>query len=178
MKIIKKIIYFFLLLGLSVCLGTFCWKIINLPLSNNEIVGNYSLKNLNSFNDVLGYIIFIAIPILFYFIWKLYFEKKKISEFFLKIRFENENTDIDIKVYILFFLFILFIILEFLSVQFSLDKIDLFHEGARLSSAFKSKLDSSLWSGSYISTGIIYEILGPKYIWKIFNQESVGLLRF
>ena len=178
MKIIKKSIYFFLLLGLSVCLGTFCWKLINLPLSNNEIVGNYSLKNLNSLNDVLGYIIFIAIPILFYFIWKLYFEKKKISEFFLKIRFENENTDIDIKVYILFFLFILFIILEFLSVQFSLDKIDLFHEGARLSSAFKSKLDSSLWSGSYISTGIIYEILGPKYIWKIFNQESVGLLRF
>ncbi len=178
MKIIKKSIYFFLLLGLSVCLGTFCWKLINLPLSNNEIVGDYSLKNLNSFNDVLGYIIFIAIPILFYFIWKIYFEKKKISDFFFKIRFENENTDINIKVYILLFLFIFFIILEFLSVQFSLDKIDLFHEGARLSSSFKSKLDGSLWSGSYISTGIIYEILGPKYLWEIFNQESVGLLRF
>ena len=178
MKIIKKSIYFFLLLGLSVCLGTFCWKFINLPLTNNEIVGDYSLKNLNSLNDVLGYIIFIAIPVLFYFIWKVYFEKKKIRDFFFKIKFENENTDIDIKVYILFFLFVIFVILEMLSVQFSLGKIDLFHEGARLSSALKSKLDSSLWSGSYISTGIIYEILGPKYIWGIFNQESIGLLRF
>ncbi len=105
-------------------------------------------------------------------------KKKKISDFFSKIKFKNENPDIDIKIFILFFLFILFIILEFLSVQFSFDKVDLFHEGARLSSAFKSKLDGSLWSGSYISTGIIYEILGPKYIWEIFNQESVGLLRF
>ena len=54
----------------------------------------------------------------------------------------------------------------------------MYHEGARLSAAFKSRLDGSLWSGSYISTGIIYEILGPKFIWKIFNQESVGLFRF
>ena len=65
-----------------------------------------------------------------------------------------------------------------MSVDFSIKEIDLYHEGARLSSAFKSKLDGSLWSGSYISTGVIYEILGPKLIWKIFNQESVGLLRF
>ena len=75
-------------------------------------------------------------------------------------------------------MFIFFITLEFLSVQFSISEIDLFHEGERLSSAFRSKLDGSLWSGSYISKGIIYEILGPKYIWKLFNQESIGLLRF
>ncbi len=178
MKIIKKSIYFFLLLGLSVCLGTFCWKLINLPLSNNEIVGDYSLNNFNSFNDVLGYIIFITIPILFYFIWKLLIENKKISNFLSNIKFINENINIDIKIYILCFLFIFFIILEFLSVKFSIDEIDLFHEGARLSAAFKSKLDGSLWSGSYISTGVIYEILGPKYIWKIFDQQSVGLFRF
>ena len=171
MKIIKKSIYFFLLLGLSVCLGTFCWKLINLPLSNNEIVGDYSLNNFNSFNDVLGYIIFITIPILFYFIWKLLIENKKISNFLSNIKFINENINIDIKIYILCFLFIFFIILEFLSVKFSIDEIDLFHEGARLSAAFKSKLDGSLWSGSYISTGVIYEILGPKYM-PIFNAFS------
>jgi hypothetical protein len=120
----------------------------------------------------------MGIPILSYFIWQLFFKKKKISDFLLNIKFINENTNADSKIYILFLLFVFLIILEFLSVDFSIKEIDLYHEGARLSSAFKSKLDGSLWSGSYISTGVIYEILGPKLIWKIFNQESVGLLRF
>jgi hypothetical protein len=178
MKIIKKSIYFFLFSGLSLCVGTFCWKLINLPLSNNGIVGHYSLNNSNSLNDVFGYLIFIGIPILSYFIWQLFFKKKKISDFLLNIKFINENINVDTKIYILFSLFVFLIILEFLSVDFSIKEIDLYHEGARLSSAFKSKLDGSLWSGSYISTGVIYEILGPKLMWKIFNQESVGLLRF
>ena len=178
MKIIKKSIYFFLFSGLSLCVGTFCWKLINLPLSNNGIVGYYSINNSNSLNDVFGYLIFMGIPILSYFIWQLFFKKKKISDFLLNIKFINENTNADSKIYILFLLFVFLIILEFLSVDFSIKEIDLYHEGARLSSAFKSKLDGSLWSGSYISTGVIYEILGPKLIWKFFNQESVGLLRF
>jgi hypothetical protein len=164
-------------MGLSLCLGTFCWKLINLPLSNNQIVGYYSINSTNSLNDIFGYLIFISIPISFYFIWQLVFKKKKLSDFLLRIKFNNENTNVDTKIYILFLLSFVFIILEFLSVQFSITEIDLYHEGARLSSAFKSNLDGSLWSGSYISTGVIYEILGPKLIWSIFNQESIGLLR-
>ena len=178
MIILKKNIYFFLFMALSVCLGTFFWKIINLPLSNTDIVGFYSINKTNSLNDVLGYLIFITIPILFYFIWQLVFKKKRFDYFFSNIKFKYEDIDIDKKIYIPFLFFIFFICLEFLSVQFSITEIDLFHEGERLSAALKSKLDGSLWSGSYISKGIIYEILGPKYIWKLFNQESIGLLRF
>ena len=178
MTIIKKNMYFFLFMALSLCLGTFFWKIINLPFLNNDIIGYYSINKINSLNDVLGYLVFIIIPILFYFIWQLIFEKNKLIYFFSNIKFKNENISLDKKIYIPFLLFIVFIILEFLSVQFSINEIDLFHEGERLSAAFKSKLDGSLWSGSYISKGIIYEVLGPKYIWKLFNQESIGLLRF
>jgi hypothetical protein len=178
MKILKRNIYFFLYLGLSIFIGTFCWELINLPLSDNEIIGDYSINNFNSFNDVFGYLIFVTMPMLAYLFWQLIFEKKKIKYFLSNIRFKNENFFTDTKIYILLLLFIFFIILEFLSIQFSVDEIDLYHEGARLSSAFKSKLDGTLWSGSYISTGVIYEILGPKYIWKIFNHESVGLFRF
>jgi len=178
MTIIKKNMYFFLFMALSLCLGTFFWKIINLPFLNNDIIGYYSINKINSLNDVLGYLVFIIIPILFYFIWQLIFEKNKFSYFFSNIKFKNENISLDKKIYIPFLLFIVFIILEFLSVQFSINEIDLFHEGERLSAAFKSKLDGSLWSGSYISKGVIYEVLGPKYIWKLFNQESIGLLRF
>ena len=178
MKIIKKSIYFFLSLGLSIGLGTFCWKMINLPLSNNHIVGNYSLNDHSPLNDIFGYIIFITIPILFYVIWKFFIEKKNFNNFISNIKFKDEYINNDLKIYILCAIFIFFIILEFLSVQFPINEIDLFHEGARLSSAFKSKIDNSLWSGSYISTGIIHEVLGPKYIWKIFNIESIGLFRF
>lgn len=178
MAIFKKNIYFFLFMALSLCLGTFFWKIINLPFLNNDIIGYYSINKISSLNDVLGYLVFITIPILFYLIWQLIFEKNKFAYFFSNIKFKNENISLDKKIYIPFLFFIFFIVLEFLSVQFSINEIDLFHEGERLSAAFKSKLDGSLWSGSYISKGIIYEVLGPKYIWKLFNQESIGLLRF
>ena len=178
MTILKKNIYFFLFIALSIFLGTFIWKAINLPFSNSDIIGYYSINKINSLTNVVGYLIFIIIPILFYFTWKIIFEKKKISNFFYNIKYQKDNIFFNNKIYIPFVFFIVLIILEFLSVQFSVNKIDLFHEGERLSAAFKSKLDGSLWSGSYISKGIIYEILGPKYIWKIFNQESVGLLRF
>ena len=178
MKTFKKNIYFFLFIGLSICLGTFFWKVINLPLLNNDIIGYYSLNKANPLNDIFGYLIFIAIPVLFYFIWNLIIKKKRINHFFYNIKFKNENINFDKNIYVPFLFFNFFIILELLSVKFLISEIDLFHEGERLSAAFKSKLDGSLWSGSYISKGVIYEILGPKYIWKIFNQESIGLLRF
>ena len=66
MKTIKKNIYFFLFLGFSVYVGKLCWELIDLPLSSNQIVGYYSINNSNSLNDVFGYLVFIAIPILFY----------------------------------------------------------------------------------------------------------------
>lgn len=178
MKIDKKSIYFYLFLILSVCLSTFCWKLINLPLSDNEIIGNYSQNNFNALNDVFRYVIFISIPILYYFVWKLIIEKKKINDFLLNIKFKKEKIYYDNNTYIIYLLFIFFITLEFLSVKFPINEIDMYHEGQRLSSAFKSKLDGTLWSGSYVTVGVIYEILGPKYIWKIFNNESISLIRF
>ena len=35
-----------------------------------------------------------------------------------------------------------------------------------------------LWNGSYVTVGIIYETIGTKLIWQIFNNESIGLMRF
>ena len=178
MTIFKKNISFFLFMAFSICIGTFLWKLIKLPFLNTDIIGYYSINKINPLNDTLGYLIFITIPILFYFTWKIFLEKKKISIFFSNVKFKNENLSINKDIYLSFSFFIIFIFLEFLSVQFLTNKIDLFHEGERLSAAFKSSLDGSLWSGSYISKGIIYEILGPKFIWKFFDQESIGLLRF
>jgi hypothetical protein len=63
-------------------------------------------------------------------------------------------------------------------VPFTLDKLDLFHEGQRLSAAYKSFVENGLWSSSYVIVGIFYETLSTKFIWQIFNQESIGLMRF
>ena len=35
-----------------------------------------------------------------------------------------------------------------------------------------------MWSGSYITSGIFIEIIKDKYIWKLFDFQSIGLVRF
>ena len=42
----------------------------------------------------------------------------------------------------------------------------------------KILLDNSLWSGSYVTVGVFYEILSSKITWKIFDHTSIGLIRF
>ena len=71
----------------------------------------------------------------------------------------------------------LLLILEFLSVQFQLHNLDLMHEGQQLSSAFKNSQDGSLWSGSYITTGLFYETISSNIIWNLFDAETIGLKR-
>ena len=69
------------------------------------------------------------------------------------------------------------VIFEFLSVPFQLHNFDLMHEGQQVSSAFKSSQDGSLWSGSYVTTGIFYETISTKIIWNIFDSQTIGLKR-
>lgn len=72
---------------------------------------------------------------------------------------------------------ILLLFLEFLSISFPKNPIDIFHEGQKLSSAYKSLFDRSLWSGSYVTTGIIYENLGPRLVWQFLDYSSIGSMR-
>ena len=41
------------------------------------IIGNYYLNGVSSFNDVVRYVVFMAIPVIFYLSWKFIFEKNK-----------------------------------------------------------------------------------------------------
>ena len=41
----------------------------------------------------------------------------------------------------------------------------------------KNLIDNKLWSGAYVTTGIINESLGIKFIWKLFNYQ-IGSMRF
>ena len=82
--------------------------------------------------------------------------------------------------YVIIFTLITITILffEFLSIQLPQHLLDIYHSGQRMSSAFKSSIDESLWSGSYIIVGLIYETIGTKLIWSFFDNQTIGSSRF
>ena len=171
MRIQKEKVILLIFLISSVFLGTSLWNLIILPYSDPEIFGFYSLSEYNAANDVLRYLLFISLPVFTYLIYKFFYLKKY---FYLNTSILNEPK-LSSKIYL--FTVILLVTLEFLSLEFPIHKLDSFHEGQKLSSAYKSFLDDSLWSGSYVTVGIFYETLSTKLVWKLFNHESIGLVR-
>ena len=77
--------------------------------------------------------------------------------------------------YFIFFCLILFI--NFLSLDLPDHKLDIFHEGQLLSGALNYNLKDKLWTGSYINTGLFYDILNTKFSWLFFEKESIGAYR-
>ena len=93
---------------------------------------------------------------------------------------DNEkNVDDDKNTLLFFFLsFLIFIFFEFLSTNLPTHKVDSYHDGQKLSSAYKYFTEGSLWSGSYITVGIFYETLSSTIFWNFFDHISIGLARF
>ena len=174
---IQKQIYYFVLISFSILIANFTWPLINLTNNNKDIIGVYSQNNYSSFNDILRYLSFILTPVIIYFFTKFFFEKKTFNTFLSNFKIKKIIHHQGITIYIFLLILIIFLILEFLSLNFPLNKIDIFHDGQRLSSAFKSKIDGSLWSGSYVSVGIVYETLGTKLAWKFFQSETIGSMK-
>ena len=179
MKIKKKKIILIFSMLISLLLASISWKFINLKFIDPGINGIYSDNQFNSFNEIIRYVVFIFFPISTYLLYKFIFGEN----FFLKIKFffttkENSIFEKIDNLNIYFSILILIIILEFLSVNFPNHLIDIYHEGQILSSAYKSFLDGSLWSGSYVTVGIFYETLSSKFIWQLFDHISIGLARF
>mgnify|MGYP001166889945 CR=1 FL=1 len=164
---------------ISFLLGSFFWGYINLKFTDPGIRGIYSDNQFNAFNEIFRYAIFIFFPTSTYLICKFFFEKNyfdKIKFFFITKK-ENFSKKVSF-LNIYFSIIILIVLLEFLSINFPNHLIDIYHEGQKLSSAYKSFLDGSLWSGSYITVGIFYETLSSKIIWNLFDHIGIGLTRF
>ena len=179
MKIRKEKILLNISLIISFLLGCFCWKYINLEFNDPGIRGIYADNQFNAFNEILRYIVFIFFPISTYLIYNFFFEENTLDKIkFFFITKENNFSKKIIYINICFSIIILIILLEFLSINFPNHLIDTYHEGQKLSSAYKSYLDGSLWSGSYITVGIFYETLSSKFIWQLFDHISIGLTRF
>ena len=174
----KNILLIFFLI-ITIIFSALIWDKLDLPFNNeHQIIGFYSINNVSHLNDIVGYILFITIPTIFFLLWLYFIEKKKINLFLNNIKFKEEKSSkYEIELTFLF-LIIGFLFFEFLSIDFQDHKIDFFHEGQRLSATFNNEINNNLFSSSYITVGLFFEIIGPKLIWKIFNNESISLIRF
>ena len=174
-----KNVFYTLLIFLIIILSLYNWDLVSLTYEETTIIGEYFNNKYNHKNDLLRYLVFISLPLLSYILIKsLNFShnyqvlKNRILD--RDIKFINTNYLLDI----LTIFFLLLTILEFLSINFPINKIDTFHEGQQMSSAFKYSIDQSLWSGSYVTVGIFYETISSNLIWKFFDQLSIGSTRY
>ena len=177
MKNQKKIIFEVFLVSLSIIFSLVIWRYIFLPYTSTDIVGNYSINNYNQNNDLLRYLFFITFSLIVFILTK-YFGEKNIFKIFLenlrniKISHSKDNFLILLFVGLIFLVF-----LEFFSIEFK-PQLDVYHDGQLITSAFKNYQDNSLWSGSYIITGIFNETLLSKFAWNFFDTLSIGSAKF
>lgn len=81
----------YILVAVIIAINTFFWSKINLPYVNSEDVrGIYSLNNYSSQNDTLRFLIYIFLPLIFYFIYNFFIQYKK-KNIFKKI-FKNKTN--------------------------------------------------------------------------------------
>ena len=174
MKYQKKTFIEITILAFSIFLSAFLWKFISIPYVDTDIVGEYAKNNFNPKNDIIRYLSFITLPVTIFFLLKLSVNKKNI--YFLLSNIYETNIQLKKKSYLIFIFLVIFIffVFELFSLDFSPTITDDFHEGQKLSAAFKSHLDGTLWSGSYMTVGVFHEILSSKLSWNIFDNVSIG----
>lgn len=166
---------------ITIFLISFFWTNIYLPYNDSiKIIGEYSEGNHHHLNDTLRFICFLIFPLFVFFITYISTNKSKIK-LFKDIFDENQNSlffsqkNYQKNFYFLFFCLVLLI--NFLSLNLPDHKVDIFHEGQLLSGALNYELKDKLWTGSYINTGLFYDILNTKISWFLFENQTIGAYR-
>ena len=165
-----------LFLILSIIFSTFIWSYISFPYdSSNVIVGQYSVKKINPLNDTFRGLIFIFIPIFFYFLTFFFMNKDKITNKIFCNYGNLKNKNIEYLSLIL----IIFSILEFLSLDYKnyLGGFDPFHEGTFLTAQLNLLIKKKIWTGSSFDYGFLGNGIGIFYSF-LFNEYSIAIQRF
>ena len=172
-------IFPYVFLTFSILFCTYFWNKIFVPFDNSDIIGAYANNKYHSLNDLVRYLFFISIPVLSWIVSYLLFNKKKIKKFIYNFNnLEKDRLSYNKNLFYIFFIILIFLIAQFFSLDFNIQKIDLVHEGQQLSSALRNYYDNSLWSKSYVIVGIFYETINAKLFWNYFDQISIGSFRF
>ena len=127
---IKNVIYT-LLIFLIIILSLYNWDLVSLTYEETTIIGKYFENKYNHKNDLLRYLVFISLPLLSYIIIKSInfsqnYQVLKNRIFEKDIKFINTNYFLNI----LTIFFASLTILEFLSINFPINKIDIFMRSA------------------------------------------------
>jgi hypothetical protein len=156
----NKNLIIFLGVLLSIFLVTIIWK--SLP-DNLKLV---------------KYFIYVLLPLFVF----LYLKKKLLNEnIFIFSKFKKNKYNIKTKEknlfsYPLFFIFLTFIISEFVSLDLPMSKIDTQHEGNYLSSFQNYISTGELWKKSHFPHGLS-NLMYPYLGWKIFGFQTIGSFR-
>ena len=161
-------------------LCSFLWNKITLPYYNpRETIGYLSTQNINYLNDTIRYVLFILIPLIYFFFYTKILYPKTLTPiknlFSLKKEKKNSFYFKDIKYIFLFFTLIIF--LNFFSSNLPNIYLDNFHYGDYLTPGFNVISKGNFWQSSLTIHGgvdFFYTILS----WKIFGLQSIGSLKF
>ena len=164
----------FLSVILSILLCTLLWDKISVPFSN--IVGAKGFLteiNYNPINDTIRYILFISFPLIIFLFLNLTLKKKflKIKDLFFEKNIESKYKDSSLL--LISFIFIVFIILEFLSLNLSNYRLDPLHDGDFLTPAQNYLFTGQFWLSSYTVHGGS-DFFYPLFMWKILGTETIG----
>ncbi len=172
-----RFIHLTILILLSLVISKIINSNINFPLKSITIIGEYSEKNYHPINDYLKYLIYIFLPLLIFLLSRVIYDANILNNFKLNINYKPKYFTSGKFSYTFLFFILIILSLEFLAVDFPKHKIDLFHEGQKLSATFKNINNNSLWSGSYVIVGVFFEIISSKFAWFLTKNESIGSVR-
>ena len=174
--------YIFLGVIFSILLSKFFWGWIEIDyVKESEIPSEYSKFKYNPINESVRYVAFISLPLIVYLICIKIFKKqkiKKIKEIFFYDKTKNFYTSDNKLLTLYFFIFLMLILLNFLSIKLPSHSIDMFHEGQWLTSATNYLQKGGYWTNTYMTRGLFGEILNPLIGLQIFDILSVGSSRF
>ena len=176
--IINKNVLIFFILCASIIILSFTWDYIELPFKNITYTESHLINiKVNPNTDTLRYVIFVGTPLLLYIFLNFIFKRGKIN--FL-INQSNKFRDagfVNLNFLILFLLFFLFIILQYLSSPYNFQivspSLDALHDGDYLTPTFNYFSTKGLWSSSLSIHGgadFIYPIL----TWKLTGLKTIG----
>ena len=119
----KREILLFIVLILSIFLCKIIWPLIELPFLETDIIGEYSLKKVNSMNDIVRYFVFISFPILIFIFLKIKLYNLKPLYILNNFKTNFEKFEKIENIYFFLFLFLLYLIVEFFSLDFPFIKL-------------------------------------------------------
>jgi len=178
----KKYIPFILVI-IAIIIATFLWEKIVLTYDiQNQIYGEYSINQYNANNDVLRSLFFILFPLVV-FLFSYLIINNEITLSIKELIFDSEKKifkeKFNLNYYLVFILFIFFLLLEFLSIDFNrfATNLDFFHAGSILVPSNNFHLTKGLWTSSFIEYGLLGNF-GTGFLWEIFGIKTIGLISF